>query len=163
MRKLAFFVAIFAMSMMLLSKESLAQVQAKFSYDAIVNCTNPNVRDYPIHYDGTGTLSTDKGASLSLQSNINGQEDYSVKLGGRPAVAQNGSASVRVLNRKTLRAVREYPNNVIVVDLRVVGASCSVKVEHRLKPGKRQYTFTTSLGLAYCDKPRITKASCVGI
>ena len=163
MRKLVFSVAIFAMSMMLLSKEGLAQVQAKFSLDAFVNCTNPSVRDYPVHYEGTGALSTDKGASLQLQSNVAAEENYNVKLGGRPSVVQDGSASLRVLSRKSLRAVREYPNNVMVVDITVQGPSCSIKVEHRLKPGKRQYTFITVLGLAYCDKPRITKATCAPI
>jgi hypothetical protein len=162
MRKLAFSVTIFAMSMMLLSKEGLAQAQASFSYDAIVNCTNPSVRDYPVHYEGTGMLSTDKSASLDLQSNIAGHENYNVKLGGGAVAVQDGSASLRVRSRKGLRAVREYPNNVLIVDLRVVGTSCSIKVEHRLKPGKRQYTFTTPLGLAYCDRPRAMKASCVG-
>ena len=101
--------------------------------------------------------------SLQLQSNVAAEENYNVKLGGRPSVVQDGSASLRVLSRKSLRAVREYPNNVMVVDITVQGPSCSIKVEHRLKPGKRQYTFITVLGLAYCDKPRITKATCAPI
>jgi hypothetical protein len=69
---------------------------------------------------------------------------------------------LHVLGRHSLRAVREYPNNIVVVDLKVTGTSCTIKIENRLKPGKRQYTFTTPLGLAYCDKPKITKTSCSG-
>lgn len=33
-------------------------------------------------------------------------------------------ASLRVLSRRSLRAVRDYPNNIVVVDLKVSGTSC---------------------------------------
>jgi hypothetical protein len=162
MRKLTFLCALFAGLALMLPEESLAQVRARFSYDAKVNCTNPPVRDYPVHFEGTGRLSTDRNASLDLESNLTGRENYNVKLGAPASAVQNGSASLRVVSRRSLRAVREYPNNISVVELRIRGASCSIKVEHRLKPGKRQYAFTTPLGLAYCDKPRTVAASCVG-
>jgi hypothetical protein len=147
----------------LFPEESFAQLRARFSYDGIANCQRPNIRNYPIHGEGTGKLSTDRNASLDIRSNVSGWETYNVKLGAPASVAREGSASLRVLSRKSLRAVRDYPNNVVVVDLRVAGTSCTIKIENRLKPGKRQYTFTTPMGLAYCDKPRITKTSCTGM
>jgi len=150
----------FAVAAAFFPGESFAQVQAKFSYDAVANCQKPNVRNYPIHGEGTGKLSTDRTASLDFHSNVSGREQYRVKLGAPAAAAPGGSASLRVVGRHRLRAVREYPNNVLIVHLAVVGASCVLKIEHRLKPGKRQYTFTTPLGLAYCDKPQIVKTSC---
>ncbi len=134
MKKAAFLFALVAISGAFLPGESQAQVRANFSYDAIVNCTTPmNVRDYPVHFDGSGTLSTDRSASLDMRGNLTGQERYDVKLGGRAAEVPDGTASLRV-----------------------------VTVEHHLKPGKRQYTFTTPMGLAYCDRPRTVKTSCTG-
>jgi hypothetical protein len=163
MKQSAFLFALVAISGAFLPRESQAQVRANFSYDAIVNCTTPmNVRDYPVHFDGSGTLSTDRSASLDMRGNLTGQERYDVKLGGRAAEVPDGTASLRVVSRKSLRAIREYPNNTAVINLRVSGSACAITVEHHLKPGKRQYTFTTPMGLAYCDRPRTVKTSCTG-
>jgi hypothetical protein len=163
MGKSALLAALLAIWITFLPERSFAQVLAQFSYDAIANCAKPNLRNYPIHGEGTGKLSTDRSASLDFHSNVSGRETYNVKLGAPAAVVREGSASLRVLNRKSLRAVRDYPNNTVVVDLRVAGTSCTIKIENRLKPGKSQYTFTTPFGLAYCDKPQIIKTSCTSI
>ncbi len=72
----------------------------------------------------------------------------------------NGSASLHVAGRHTLRAIREYPNNNLIVTLTIIRNSCSIKVESRLKPGRKQYTFQTAIGLAYCSQPRLVKAEC---
>jgi hypothetical protein len=163
MGKIAFLVAVIAVGAAFLPEESCAQVQAKFSYEALANCEKPHVRNYPIHGEGTGKLSLDRSASLDFQSNVGGRETYDVKLGGPPAAARAGSASLHVMGRHSLRAVRDYPNNILVVDLRVVGTSCTMRIENRLKPGKRQYTFPTPLGMAYCSRPQIIKTSCAEI
>jgi len=42
----------------------------------------------------------------------------------------------------------------------VAGNSCSLRVENRLKPGRRQYTFIGNMGVALCSKPRLTRAEC---
>jgi hypothetical protein len=81
-------------------------------------------------------------------------------LGDKPTDAPGGSASLHVAGKHTLRAIRDYPNNYIVVNLTVIGKSCSMTIENRLKPGKRQYTFHTAVGIAYCSKPRIIRAEC---
>lgn len=163
MHKLALAILLSAVCVVTSPRDSLAQVQARFSYDAVVDCVKPHVRNFPIHGEGTGKLSTDKSASLDFHSNVAGRQTYHTKLGGPPTEARAGSASLRVTGRKSLRAIRDYPNNRLVVDIKVVGSSCTIKIENHLKPGKTQYTFPTLLGLAYCAKPKITKTSCAGI
>jgi hypothetical protein len=139
---------------------SFAQAQAKFSFDAIVNCHQPSLQNYPIHGEGTGRLSTGGNAALNVDSNVEGRQEYDVKLGGRPIETPGGSATLRVASRHSLRVVRDYPNNIMAFELKVVGRTCTMKVENRLKPGRRQYTFATRLGLAYCDRPIMTKTTC---
>jgi hypothetical protein len=137
-----------------------ASVRAKFSFDGLATCQNPPVTNFPIHGDGDGVLSTDKSASLDMNSTIEGRVQYQAKLGGAPMAAPQGSASLRVVGRHTLRATRDYPNNYIAINLTVVGSKCSITIENRLKPGKQQYTFYNGSGLSYCSKPTITRASC---
>lgn len=139
---------------------SFAQAQARFSFDGIANCRQPSLPNYPIHGEGTARLSTDGNASLNVDSNVEGHQKYDIKLGGRPIETPGGSATLHVASRHSLRVVRDYPNNIMVIELKVVGRTCAMKVESRLKPGRRQYTFATRLGLAYCDRPIITKTTC---
>ncbi len=135
-------------------------VRARFSFDAVATCTQPAVQNFPVHAEGSGTLSTDRTATLDMSSNIQGTESYTAKLGGRPTEALGGSASLRVVSRHTLRAVREYPNNSIIATMTVIGNSCTLRIENRLKRGKRQYTFYGQGGVAYCSQPRITHTQC---
>lgn len=135
-------------------------VRAKFSFDALADCEHPSVKDFPVHAEGTGTLSTDRTATLDMQSNVEGRVQYSAKLGAKPTEAVGGSASLRVAGRHTLKAVREYPNNYIIVYMTVIGNSCGLRIENRLKPGKRQYTFQGNIGTALCAKPRIVRSEC---
>lgn len=137
------------------------EIRAKFVYDGVADCENPAVKDFPIHTEGTGTLTVDRHASLDVSSTVAGHEHYETTLGGKPAEAEAGSASLRVLGKRHLQAIRSYPNNILVADIIVNGNSCSLTVDNRLKPGKRQYTFTTRFGgLAYCGRPRVTHTSC---
>ena len=135
-------------------------IRAKFSVDGLATCQQPAITNYPVHVDGTGALSTDRTATLTMSSSIGGQESYTGKLGGRPSEAPGGSAALRVVNRHTLQGVRDYPNNQIIVYMTVVGNSCSIRVEHRLKPGRRQYTFTVNGSMALCSRPKVTHAEC---
>jgi hypothetical protein len=135
-------------------------VRARFSYDAIATCTQPPVQNFPVHAEGTGTLSTDRSATLDMSSNALGQESYTAKLGGKPTEAPGGSASLTVVSRHTLRAVRDYPNNQLIAYMTVTGNSCTLKIENRLKPGKREYTFTGNMGVFTCSKPQVTHAEC---
>lgn len=139
---------------------SMAQVSAKFTFEGIANCHNPNLTNYPIRGEGTGKLSTDRSAELKMLSNVEGYSDYRVKLGDKPAEVENGTAQLRVSSTRSLRATREYPNNYIIVDLKVSGSKCSISISQRLKPGKREYTFQTPFGIAYCSRPTFTKTSC---
>ena len=135
-------------------------VRAKFSFDALADCEQPSVRDFPVHAEGTGTLSTDRTATLDMESNVEGRMQYTARLGGKPTEAIGGSASLRVAGRHTLKAVREYPNNYIIVYMTVIGRSCTLRIENRLKPGKRQYAFQGNIGTALCSKPRIVRSEC---
>jgi len=137
-------------------------IRGKFSVDGIANCENPPIQGFPVHAEGTASLATDRSATVDMSSNVEGMVEYNGKLGGKIELP-NGSASLHVAGRHTLRAIREYPNNSLIVDLTIIGNSCSLKVENRLKRGKSQYTFHTAIGLAYCSKPQVVKAECTVI
>lgn len=158
----AFAIAAFAAAMLTISGEASAQsLRAKFGFEGVADCTSPPIHGFPIHGEGTGQLSANRNASLDFNSNVEGQVQINTKLGAKPSEAPGGSASLRVAGRHTLRAVRNYPNNSIIIDLTVVGNSCTMKVTNVLKPGKSQYTFYTGGGgFAYCSRPQITKTEC---
>ncbi len=134
--------------------------RARFSFDALATCEKPAVQDFPVHAEGTGTLSADRSATLDMDSNIEGRTRVNATLGAKPKELPGGSASLRVAGRHTLRATRDYPNNSIVVYMTVIGNACALRIENKLKPGKRQYTFYGKLGVAYCSKPRMVHAEC---
>jgi hypothetical protein len=160
--KLSYAVAVFAFSMMIPVSGDAAgtAIRGKFSFDGIANCESPPMRNFPVHAEGTAVLSTDRNATLDMESNVEGRVRLNAKLGDQPTEAPGGSASLHVAGKHTLRAIREYPNNYIIVNLTVIGRSCSMKVENRLKPGKRQYTFSSAVGVAYCSKPQIVRLEC---
>lgn len=145
------------------SVEAAAQLRARFSFDGVATCTSPPISNFPIHGEGTGVLSTDRTASLDMNSTVEGRVEYRAKLGGAPIEAPAGSASLRVVGRQTLRAVRDYPNNQIIITMTVrAGGACSMTIDQRLKPGKRVYTFYNGSGISTCSRPTITRTSCEG-
>lgn len=135
-------------------------LRAKFSFDGLANCENPPVRNFPVHGEGTGELSVDRSATLDIDSTVEGKVRLNATLGAAPTEAPGGSASLHVLGRHTLRAVRDYPNNVIIINMTVRGSACSMTIENRLKRGKSQYTFYNGSGLSYCARPQITHTEC---
>ena len=159
--RFAFTISTLAISMLAMpASGDAAGLRGRFSVDGIANCQNPPISNFPLRAEGTAELSADRNASLQMSSNVEGQVNLNARLGGRPQEAPGGSASLHVAGRHTLKAVRDYPNNQMIVFLTIIGNSCTMKVENRLKPGKRQYTFTTTMGLAYCSKPIVTRAEC---
>ena len=138
------------------------QIRAKFSFDGLATCQNPPISNFPIHGEGTGVLSTDRSASLDMDSTVEGRVQYQAKLGGKPMEAPAGSASLHVVGRHTLRAVRDYPNNQVIITMTINGGACSMRIDQRLKPGKREYTFYNGSGISYCSRPTITRAECAG-
>src|ERR1700761_6984774 len=138
------------------------QIRAKFSFDGLATCQNPPISNFPIHGEGTGVLSTDRSASLDMNSTVEGRVQYSAKLGGRPTEAPAGSASLHVVGRHTLRAVRDYPNNQVIITMTINGSACSIKIDQRLKPGRRDYTFYNGSRISHCPRPTITRADCTG-
>jgi hypothetical protein len=112
--RMACAIAAFTVVMLTMATSSEAagtSVRARFSFDAVANCEKPAVQNYPVHAEGTGVLSTDRTATLDMESNVEGRVRYNAKLGAK---AIGGSASLRVAGRHTLQAVRDYPNNSIV-------------------------------------------------
>ena len=156
------FTTLASLVLLMSAKSEAANVtaRAKFSFDALADCQEPSVKDFPVHAEGTGMLSTDRTATLDMQSNIEGHTQYTAKLGAKPTEATGGSAALRVAGKHTLKAVREYPNNYIIVYMTVIGNACSLRIENRLKPGKRQYAFEGKIGTALCSKPRIVRSEC---
>ncbi len=109
--------------------------------------------------EGTGVLKADGSARLDVDGGVAGKHTYRTKL-GQASAAPGGSASLRVAGRSTLRAIRDYPNHQMIIDLQVSGKSCVINVRSVLKPGKSQYVFTSAGGAATCDKPRIVSTAC---
>jgi hypothetical protein len=154
-----------ALVVMPISGQADSSIRAKFTWDGIATCENPPVQNLPIHVEGTGTLNVDRRASLDVSGSAMGvltrSEHYDTTLGGKPTAAEDGAASVRVLGRSHLQAVRSYPNNSVIADLYVSGKSCTLRIDHRLNRGQRQYTLPNPMGgLAYCDRPRTVRTSC---
>jgi hypothetical protein len=148
-----------------ISSQADSVLRGKFSYDGIATCENPPVQNLPIHVEGTGTLSVDRHASLDVTGTTLGilskKEHYDSTLGAKPTAVEDGAASIRVMGRSHLQAIRYYPNNSVIADLYVSGHSCTLKIDHRLNRGQRQYTFSNPLGgLAYCGRPRTVRTSC---
>src|SRR5882757_2429001 len=161
----AYFVAALAASTLMIPISAEAagpSLRAKFSFDGLATCQQPAITNFPIHGEGTGELSTDRTATLDMNSTVEGRVQYRAKLGGAPMEAPAGSASLHVMGRSTLRAVRDYPNNQIIITMTVRGSGCSMKIDQRLKPGKRQYTFFNGSGISYCSRPIITRSECTG-
>jgi hypothetical protein len=164
LRNTYIFVALVAsvLTMPVSSEAAGPQIKGRFSFDALANCENPHIRNFPIHGEGTGVLSVDRSAVLDMNSTVEGRVQYQATLGGRPTEAPAGSASLRVVGRHTLRAIRDYPNNIIVINMTIRGAVCSMTIQNKLKPGKRVYTFYNGSSISYCAKPQITRSECVG-
>jgi hypothetical protein len=142
--------------------EAAGQIRARFTFEGLATCQNPPIANFPIRGEGEGVLSTDRSATLNMNSTVEGQVQYQAKLGGRAMEAPAGSASLHVVGRHTLRAVRDYPNNQIIITMTIRGADCTMRIDQRLKPGKKQYTFYNGSGLSYCSRPIITKTQCTG-
>jgi hypothetical protein len=163
--KRLYLIAAVAFSMLLLTQSADAagsQIRARFTFEGVATCQQPPISNFPIHGEGTGVLSTDRSASLDMNSTVEGRVQYQAKLGGKPTEAPAGSASLSVVGRHTLRAVRDYPNNQIIITMNIRGSACSMTIDQRLKPGKKQYTFYNGSGISYCSRPIFTHTECTG-
>jgi hypothetical protein len=135
-------------------------IRGRFSYDGVATCQQPAIKSFPIHVEGSASLSTDRNAHLDMTSNTGSTTRLKAKL-GQKTEAPGGSTTLNVVGKHTLRAVREYPNNVAIVTMTVVGNSCRMTLENRLKPGKKIYTFNSGSSISYCSQIQITHTECV--
>jgi hypothetical protein len=139
-----------------------ATIRGRFSYDGIANCQQPAISNFPLHAEGTAELSTNRKATFDLTTNTGGHSRMEATLGGKPTEAPGGSTSLNVVGSHTVRAVRDYPNNVAIVTMTIRGSSCTMTLENRLKPGKKVYTFVNGAGsVSYCARPQNTRTECV--
>jgi hypothetical protein len=137
-------------------------IRGRFSYDGVANCQQPPVQNFHFHAEGTAVLSADRTASLDVRSGVSGRTKLNAVL-GRRTEAPGGSATLNVIGRHTLRAVRDYPNNITIVTMSIRGNDCRMTIVDRLKPGGRVYTFYSGSGaVAYCSHPQITRTQCEG-
>jgi hypothetical protein len=137
-----------------------AVIRGKFKYDGFATCQQPAVQDFPIHGEGTAQLAADRTATLDVDSSVSGRTHLDATL-GRRTEAPGGSTTINVMGKHTLRAVRDYPNNITVVTMTIHGSECRMTIEDRLKPGKKVYTFYGGSGsVSYCVRPRITHTEC---
>jgi len=134
-------------------------IRGRFSYDGIATCQQPAVRNFPIHAEGTASLSTDKSARLDMSSNTGGATNLKASLGTKTE-APGGSTTLNVVGRHTLRAVRDYPNNIAIVTMTIIGNACKMTLENRLKPGKHVYTFYSGSSVSNCSQVKITRTEC---
>ena len=141
------------------AETAFAQARAQFAVDVVATCQKPAMKDLPIHVEGTGILKTDGSARLDVDGGVLGRTRVKGQL-GQTAAAPGGSTSLHVTSKSGLRATRDYPNHQMIIDLQVTGKQCAITVKNVLKPGKREYVFTTGGGTAYCDKPRIVHTAC---
>ena len=142
-----------------LAETALAQARAQFAVDVIATCRKPAFKDVPIHVEGSGLLLPSGAARLDVDGGPLGRTRVKGQL-GQTAAAPGGSTSLRVTGRSGLRATRDYPNHQMIIDLQVAGKECTITVRNLLKPGKRDYVFTSGGGSAYCEKPRIVRTAC---
>ena len=70
------------------AKPPSVTVRAKFSFDALADCEQPSVKDFQVHAEGTGALSTDRTATLDMQSNVEGHTQI---MGRSSAPSRRGS------------------------------------------------------------------------
>jgi hypothetical protein len=135
-------------------------IRGRFSYDGVATCQQPRVQNFQFHGEGTAVLSADRTANLDVSSSVSGRTNLNAVL-GRRTEAPGGSATLNVIGRHTLRAVRDYPNNVTIVTMSIRGNDCKMTIVDRLKRGKRVYTFYNASGqVAYCSHAQITRTQC---
>lgn len=148
------------------SMQSIAQegvLHLKFSFDGVVDCTRPiAVQNFTLHGEGSAVLYSDRQATLDYtQRGLSStQVRFDAKLGGAPSPAPGGTASLRVVNRRQLRAVWSLPNNDLILNVSVARNSCVARLDSRLKAGAREYSLYDSGILVYCGRPRISQVAC---
>jgi uncharacterized protein YceH (UPF0502 family) len=85
---------------------------------------------------------------------------FDARLGGRPQPAPGGTSQLRVVSSNRLRAIWDLPNNQLILDIKAARESCSLVLNIKLKPGKREYTMFDGRRFHYCSNRRIIATAC---
>jgi hypothetical protein len=138
-------------------------VKLQLGFDLALDCETPDrLENYPIHARITGTLNTDKSASLDLVTSglTSTTVHFDAHLGGAPRAAPGGTSQLHVLAGNRLRGTWTLPNNNLIVDIAITERSCSANLNVRLKPGQRQYSIYNGNRFYYCSRVRVSRTSC---
>jgi hypothetical protein len=136
---------------------------ASISYSGTVDCDQPRrIRNFPISGQGTATIFQDRRASmdLTIKGTTSNRLRFDATLGGRPASAPGGMATLRVVSSNQLRMTWDLPNNLLIVDLRVSPGACTMTVDNKLKGGALKYSMFDGGAFYFCDRPKITNHTC---
>jgi streptogramin lyase len=93
--KFAYAIALLGISIVMIPASGQAAesaIRGKFAFDGIASCENPPVQNFPVHAEGTATLTTDRSATLDMVSNIEGAVQYNAKLSGKPSTCRTDRA-----------------------------------------------------------------------
>jgi hypothetical protein len=160
-REMKCIVYLWALGISVLAFTSATALEGNFTYEGVANCRQPKLTNHAIRGSGTASLQQDRSAGVNYRDSVGGGGRYQGKLGGPAVEARDGSIKVNVKNRNTLRVVRDFQNNTVLVDIKFVGRTCSITMTDHLKAGKTEHTYPTYLGLAYCERLKLTKTTCV--
>jgi len=109
-------------------------------------------------------MNADKTASADLAITgvlFTSKVHFDARLGGGAQPAPGGTSRLRVVAKNRLQAVWDLPNNQLILDIAATGrSSCSVRLNIKLKPGKREYTMFDGAITYYCSKQQLLSSSC---
>ena len=139
------------------------------SFDGAADCNIPfgrrayQVKNIPIHGDVSGNLKPDKTGTIDLKMTMAYYVSSRIHFGGvlgETISAPGGTARAEIAGPNHLRLTWDLPNNIIVVEVDVVGQTCKATMGFELKPGKTQYTLHDGRQLYVCSKPRVVRTAC---
>ena len=113
--------AVVALSIVTVSLAQGGQLTANVNYTGTIDCDQPKqVKDLPISGRGVARMSQDKRASLDMytQGFTSSHTRFEAMLGGTPAAAPGGTASLRMVSSSQLR-LWDLPNHLMIVNVRM--------------------------------------------
>ena len=145
------------------ARAQTGQLTANVNYAGTIDCDQPKqVKDLPISGRGTARMSQDKRASLDMytQGFTSSHTRFDATLGGAPAPAPGGTATLRVISSSQLRLVWELPNHTMTVNVKMSPTACSLSVDFRLRGGALKYSMFSNGAFYFCSRPKISSMTC---
>jgi hypothetical protein len=152
-----------ALSTVTAARAQVGQLTANVNYTGTIDCDQPKqVKALQISGRGVARMSQDKHASLdmSTQGFTSSHTRFEATLGGTPAVAPGGTASLRVMSSSQLRLVWDLPNHSMIVNVRMTPTACTLNVDFRLRGGALKYSMFSNGAFYFCSRPKISSMTC---